>query len=88
VVKKAIKSKKRFAGCTNYASVKCLATSPLPQKGMIKGTGKKCEKCNWPIISASGINQGKRYQWEFCINSQCLTKISSNSNNIQDTSSK
>ena len=88
VVKKAIKSKKRFAGCTNYASVKCLATSPLPQKGMIKGTGKKCEKCNWPVISAFGNNQGKRYQWEFCINSQCPLKVSSTSNNIQDTSSK
>ena len=88
VIKKAIKSKKRFAGCTNYASVKCLATSPLPQKGMIKGTGKKCEKCNWPVISAFGNNQGKRYQWEFCINSQCPLKVSSTSNNIQDTSSK
>ena len=78
MIKKAIKSKKRFAGCTNYSSVKCLATSPLPQKGTIKSTGKKCEKCNWPIISASGNNQGKRYQWEFCINSQCPLKISSN----------
>ena len=88
VVKKAIKSKKRFAGCTNYASVKCLATSPLPQKGTIKGAWKKCEKCNWPVISASGNNQGKRYQWEFCINSQCPLKISNNSSNIQDTSFK
>ncbi len=88
VVKKAIKSKKRFAGCTNYASVKCLATSPLPQKGIIKSNGKKCEKCSWPVISASGNNQGKRYQWEFCINSKCPLKISSNSSNIQDTSSK
>ncbi len=80
VIKKAIKSKKRFAGCTNYSSAKCVATSPLPQKGTIKSTGKKCEKCNWPIISASGHNQGKRYQWEFCINSQCPLKNSSNSN--------
>ena len=51
MIKKAIKSKKRFAGCTNYSSAKCLATSPLPQKGSIKSTGKKCEKCNWPISS-------------------------------------
>ncbi|ALI37411.1 DNA topoisomerase 1 [Candidatus Nitrosocosmicus oleophilus] len=79
IVKKAIKSKKRFAGCTSYASTKCLATSPLPQKGTIKSTGKRCEKCNWPIIIASGNNQGKKYQWEFCINSQCPLKIYSNS---------
>ncbi|CAN5635194.1 DNA topoisomerase I [soil metagenome] len=80
IVKKAIKSKKRFAGCTNYSAAKCLATSPLPQKGTIKSTGKKCEKCNWPVISATGINQGKRYQWEFCINSSCHLKISKNGN--------
>ena len=87
IVKKAIKSKKRFAGCTNYSSTKCLATSPLPQKGTIKSTGKKCEKCNWPIISGSGHNEGKRYRWEFCINSQCPLKISSKCNN-KNTSSK
>jgi len=80
IIKKAIKSKKRFAGCTNYSSSKCLATSPLPQKGIIKNTEKKCEKCNWPIILGSGHNEGKRYQWEFCINSQCPLKISNNSN--------
>lgn len=87
IVKKAIKSKKRFAGCTNYSSAKCLATSPLPQKGTIKSAGKKCEKCNWPVISASGYNQGKRYQWEFCINSSCPSKISENGNK-KITSSK
>jgi DNA topoisomerase-1 len=79
IVKKAIKSKKRFAGCTSYSSAKCLATSPLPQKGTIKSTGKRCEKCNWPTIIASGNNQSKRYQWEFCINSQCPLKSSNNS---------
>ncbi len=87
IVKKAVKSKKRFAGCTNYSSAKCLATSSLPQKGTIKSTGKKCEKCNWPIISGSGHNEGKRYQWEFCINSQCPLKISNTSNN-KNTPSK
>jgi DNA topoisomerase I len=87
MVKKAIKSKKRFAGCTSYASVKCMATSPLPQKGIIKSTGRKCDKCSWPIITASGHNQGKKYQWEFCINAQCPLKISSNSNR-QDISPK
>ena len=86
MIKKAIKSKKRFAGCTNYSSTKCLATSPLPQKGTIKSTGKKCEKCSWPIIAGSGYNQGKRYQWEFCINSQCPLKIPSNSNKKNTTS--
>ena len=86
IIKKAIKSKKRFAGCTNYSSTKCLATSPLPQKGTIKSTGKKCEKCSWPIIVAGSYNQGKRYQWEFCINSLCPLKIPKNSNNKNNTS--
>ncbi len=77
VVKKSIKSKKRFAGCTNYSSNKCTATSPLPLKGALRGSGKSCEACKWPIVSSTGINQGKKYQWQFCINSQCPSKKNS-----------
>lgn len=75
VIKKALKTKKRFAGCTNYSKDKCTATAPLPLKGMIKGTGNSCKECNWPIISANGINQGKKYQWQFCMNPQCPLKL-------------
>ncbi|WP_230207482.1 DNA topoisomerase I [Candidatus Nitrosocosmicus agrestis] len=74
VIKKALKTKKRFAGCTSYSKDKCMATAPLPLKGMIKGTGNSCKECNWPIISANGINQGKKYQWQFCMNPQCPLK--------------
>lgn len=76
VIKKALKTKKRFAGCTNYSIGKCTATAPLPLKGMIKATGSSCKECNWPIISANGVNQGKRYQWQFCMNPQCPLKKS------------
>ena len=53
IIKKAIKSKKRFAGCTNYSSAKCLATSPLPQKGSIKSAWQKV----WNMQLAHNLGQ-------------------------------
>ncbi|MFZ0221515.1 MAG: DNA topoisomerase I, partial [Candidatus Nitrosopolaris sp.] len=43
-------SKKRFVGCSNYSSGICKATAPLPQKGSIQTTAKKCASCRWPIF--------------------------------------
>jgi len=74
IVKRSAKSKKRFAGCSNYATKKCTATASLPLKGTVKGTGKKCDECNWPLVSATGINEGKKYQWRMCINKDCPLK--------------
>jgi DNA topoisomerase I len=66
-------TKKRFVGCSNYATGVCKATAQLPQKGPIKFTGKKCGECGWPIITTVYIKSG-RHSWTFCINSQCPSK--------------
>ena len=71
-------TKKRFVGCSNYASGVCKATAQLPQKGPIKFTGKKCSECGWPIIATVYIKYG-RHSWSFCINSQCPSKKKKNS---------
>jgi DNA topoisomerase I len=66
------KTKKRFVGCSNYASGKCKATAPLPQNGSLWTTGKKCSACKWPIVRATYLDQS--HTWKFCINSQCPSK--------------
>ena len=69
-------TKKRFVGCSNYASDKCKATAPLPQKPSIKTTGKICSICQWPILEAIYTRRARRY-WKFCINLKCPTKSKS-----------
>ena len=64
-------TKKRFVGCSNYSSGTCKATAPLPQKGSIKFTGKKCALCRWPVLKTVYAAKGC---WEFCINTQCPSK--------------
>ncbi len=64
VVRTASKSKKRFVGCTGYPN--CKVTYPLPQKGRIISTDKKCPVCGAPIIK---INKK-----EMCINPDCPSK--------------
>src|SRR5918999_1042710 len=65
-------SKKRFVGCSNY-SAGCKATAPLPQKGSIKTTTKRCNVCNWPIINIV-FSRRVRYPWKICINMLCPSK--------------
>ncbi|HET6799778.1 MAG TPA: DNA topoisomerase I, partial [Nitrososphaeraceae archaeon] len=65
-------SKKRFVGCSNY-SAGCKATAPLPQKGSIKTTTKRCNICNWPIINII-FSRRVRYPWKICINMLCPSK--------------
>lgn len=74
IIKSSAKTKKRFAGCSNYLSQKCTVTASLPRKGMIRPTEKVCDRCKWPIILASGINEGKKYQWRLCLNTECPLK--------------
>lgn len=74
IIKNSAKTKKRFAGCSNYSSEKCTATASLPLKGTISPTQKVCDRCNWPIILATGMNEGKKYQWKLCINRECPLK--------------
>jgi DNA topoisomerase-1 len=64
------KTKKRFVGCSNYATAGCRASAPLPQKGTIKSYGKVC-KCGWPIIWV-GFGRGKK--WTTCVSMQCPYK--------------
>lgn len=75
IIKNSVKTKKRFAGCSNYSIEKCTATAPLPFKGKIRGTSKLCDHCKWPIVLSTGMNNnGKKYQWEFCLNRECPQK--------------
>ena len=62
-------TKKRFAGCSNYPKG-CKASSPLPQKGTIKSTGKACRHCSWPEVLVTG---GRR-PWRLCVNISCPGK--------------
>jgi DNA topoisomerase-1 len=63
------KSGKRFVACDRYPE--CKTTFSLPQKGLIKPTDEKCERCSWPIILI--ITKGKR-PWKFCLNPNCPSK--------------
>jgi DNA topoisomerase-1 len=67
-------TKKRFVGCSNYAAGGCRATAPLPQKGIIKISGKSCPECSWPIMAVIFGRRAK--QWRICINMQCPLKKS------------
>ncbi|MEM3500248.1 MAG: DNA topoisomerase I [Candidatus Woesearchaeota archaeon] len=63
------KSGKRFIACDRYPE--CKTTFSIPQKGMVKPSEEKCEKCSWPIVLI--INKGKR-PWKFCLNPECPSK--------------
>jgi DNA topoisomerase I len=73
IIRSAV-SKKRFVGCSNYSSGVCKASTPLPQKGSIKTTGKTCTICHWPIVKARYVRHAKNLHWEFCINIQCPSR--------------
>lgn len=80
IIKISAKSKKRFAGCSNYSIDKCSATAPIPLKGLIKGTDKNCNRCKWPIVLVTGNSGLKKYQWGLCLNKECpLKKIENHS---------
>jgi DNA topoisomerase-1 len=59
---------KRFAGCTNYFQGSCDASYPLPQKGKIQSTGRKCSVCGAPRIR---VLRRRRRPWDLCINIDC-----------------
>ena len=62
---------KRFAGCTNYFQGSCDASYPLPQKGKIQATGRKCSVCGAPRIR---VLRRRRRPWDLCINIDCPSK--------------
>lgn len=63
------RTKKRFAGCTNYPD--CTNSYPLPQNGGIIPLDEVCEECGEPTIKV--IRKGKR-PYTMCINHTCSTK--------------
>ncbi len=66
---------KRFAGCTNYFQGSCDASYPLPQKGRIQATGRKCSVCGAPKIR---VLRRRRRPWDLCINIDCPSKRKEN----------
>jgi DNA topoisomerase-1 len=70
-IMRSSRTKKRFVGCSNYATKKCKATAPLPQTPSIKITGKVCTTCQWPVLEAVFR---QKYCLKFCVNAQCPTK--------------
>lgn len=67
------KTKRFFAGCSNYPS--CKNSYPLPQKAKIEQTGKVCQHCNTPIVK---VYRGKR-PFTMCLDPSCKTKQNWNS---------
>ncbi|MGQ9720623.1 MAG: DNA topoisomerase I [Candidatus Jordarchaeum sp.] len=61
------KTRKRFVGCSNYWTKTCNFSVPIPQRGDIEATGKKCPHCDFPTIRIRRI--GKK-PWNMCINWQ------------------
>ncbi|MCW4006930.1 MAG: DNA topoisomerase I [Candidatus Bathyarchaeota archaeon] len=70
------KTKKRFAGCTNYFQGTCTTSFALPQKGTVKPSGKTCKNCGWSTVHV--WLRGKR-PWNLCINPDCNPKKTTNS---------
>lgn len=64
-------TKKRFVGCSNYSLGICKGSAPLPQKGSIQTTTKKCASCGWPVLRTV---LSAKHPWEFCINIHCPSK--------------
>lgn len=65
------KTGKRFVGCTNYFKGLCKTSFPLPQKGTVRSTGKKCGECGWPVVEV----RMKRRPWILCFNPECPSRI-------------
>ncbi len=61
---------KRFIGCSGYKDG-CRFSAPVPQRGRLTVTSRKCKACGQPMISV--YTRGKR-PWSFCFNPDCPDK--------------
>ena len=61
-------TKKLFAGCSNYPA--CRNSAPLPQKGTIRTTARRCQNCGWPVVFVVGGG----HPWRLCVNPGCPEK--------------
>jgi len=68
-VVRSSRTRKRFAGCTNYPAG-CKASAPLPQRGVLRAAKRPCKNCKWPVVY---VRMGRR-PWRLCINIQCPGK--------------
>jgi DNA topoisomerase I len=68
---RSFKTKKRFVGCTGYATG-CRASAPLPQRGTIRVAARPCGSCGWPVVYVR--TGGGRYPWRLCVNVDCAGK--------------
>jgi len=67
-----IKSKssgKRFVGCSNFKNG-CSFSSPLPQKGNVYPTERKCKECGSPMV----MIKYRRKPFFLCVNMKCKTR--------------
>jgi len=63
------KKGKRFLACNRYPD--CDHTYPLPQKGKLELTKRRCRVCGAPIVRI--ITKGRK-PWELCTNMDCPSK--------------
>jgi len=59
-----------FIACNKYEEG-CKTTFKVPRSGLVKGAGKNCDKCSYPMIL---IIKARRKPQELCINPECPTK--------------
>ena len=71
IIQHSKKTGKRFVGCTNYFTGTCKTSFPLPQKGNVKPSDKKCRGCGWSTVTV--WLRGKR-SWNLCFNPECPSK--------------
>ena len=71
VIMHSKKTGKRFVGCTNYFRGTCKTAFPLPQRGVVKPSGKTCSTCGSPVVLV--WIRGKR-PWNLCLNPECPSK--------------
>lgn len=68
-IKYSPKNRRYFIACNAYPE--CKTTFSLPPNGLIKKTGKTCDKCGFPLLMR--ISKGKR-PWTFCFNQECESR--------------
>jgi DNA topoisomerase-1 len=71
VILRSRKTGKRFIGCTNYFEGICKTAFPLPQRGTVKPSGRKCRSCGWSTVNV--WLKGRR-AWNLCFNPDCPSK--------------
>ena len=63
------RTRKRFAGCSNYP--KCNNSFPLPQFGFITALDKNCEQCGAPMIQ---VKRARMRPYRMCLDPKCESK--------------